>query len=127
MRELWPAVVDLVRSSHALLGAVIEEATPVAVHEGELTLAFAPSSSFKKKKAEDSVNRAAVSEAIFALTGQRLRIRCELRQELEQDGDDGEGDERAEEELLRRLIAEFDAEELPAEKAPSAAQDQQEE
>ena len=127
MRELWPAVVDLVRSSHALLGAVIEEATPVAVHEGELTLAFAPSSSFKKKKAEDSANRAAVSEAIASLTGQRLRIRCELRQELEQDGADGEGDERAEEELLRRLIAEFDAEELPAEKAPSAAQDQQEE
>jgi DNA polymerase-3 subunit gamma/tau len=127
MRELWPAVVDLVRSSHALLGAVIEEATPVAVHEGELTLAFAPSSSFKKKKAEDSANRAAVSEAIAALTGQRLRIRCELRQELEQDGVDGGGGERGEEELLRRLIAEFDAEELPAEKAPPAAQDQQEE
>ncbi|HEV7943770.1 MAG TPA: DNA polymerase III subunit gamma/tau [Solirubrobacteraceae bacterium] len=127
MRELWPAVVDLVRSSHALLGAVIEEATPVAVHEGELTLAFAPSSSFKKKKAEDSANRAAVSEAIASLTGQRLRIRYELRQELEQDGGAGGGDERAEEELFRRLIAEFDAEELPAEKAPSAAQDQQEE
>jgi hypothetical protein len=99
------------------------------VHEGELTLAFAPSSSFKKKKAEDSANRAAVSEAIAALTGQRLRVRCELRQELEQDGAESEGDERAEEELMRRLIAEFDAEELPApaEKAPSAAQDQQEE
>lgn len=127
MRELWPAVVDLVRSSHALLGAVIEEATPVAIDAGELTLAFAASSSFKKKKAEDAANRAAVSEAIAALTGQRLRIRCELRQESEQDGAGGESDERAEEELMRRLIAEFDAEELPAEKAPSAAQDRQEE
>jgi DNA polymerase-3 subunit gamma/tau len=123
MRDLWPAIVDLVRSSHALLGAVIEDATPVAMQDGELTLAFAPSSSFKKKKAEDAGNRAAISEAIAALTGQKLRVRCELREELEQEGA-GDG---AEEELLRRLIAEFDAEELPAGKAPSAAHESQQE
>jgi DNA polymerase-3 subunit gamma/tau len=126
MRDLWPAIVDFVRSSHALLGAVIEDATPVALQDGELTLAFAPSSSFKKKKAEDAANRAAVSEAITALTGQRLRVRCELREESEQDGANSVK-EGAEDEMLRRLIAEFDAEELAAEKAPSAAQDEQEE
>jgi DNA polymerase-3 subunit gamma/tau len=123
MSELWPAIVDLVRSSHALLGAVIEDATPVAMQDGELTLAFAPSSSFKKKKAEDAGNRAAISEAIAALTGQKLRVRCELREDLEQEGP-GDG---AEEELLRRLIAEFDAEELPAGKASSAAHESQQE
>ncbi len=126
MRDLWPAIVDFVRSSHALLGAVIEDATPVALQDGELTLAFAPSSSFKKKKAEDAANRAAVSEAIMALTGQRLRVRCELREESGQDGATSVK-EGAEDEMLRRLIAEFDAEELPAEKASSAAQDEQEE
>lgn len=126
MKELWPAVVDLVRSNHALLGAVIEEAMPMEVEGGELTLAFAPSSSFKKKKAEDAANRAAVSEAIASLTGQRLRVRCELREDLESaDRRAGERDEAAEDELMRRLIAEFDAEELPAEKAPSTAQDEQ--
>jgi DNA polymerase III subunit gamma/tau len=123
MKDLWPAIVDLVRSSHALLGAVIEDATPVALQDGELTLAFAPSSSFKKKKAEDAGNRAAIGEAIAALTGQKLRVRCELREDLEQDGA-GDG---AEEELLRRLIAEFDAEELSAGKAPSAAHESQQE
>ncbi len=126
MRDLWPAIVDFVRSSHALLGAVIEDATPVALQDGELTLAFAPSSSFKKKKAEDAANRTAVSEAITALTGQRLRVRCELREESEQGGANPVK-EGAEDEMLRRLIAEFDAEELSAEKAPSAAQDEQEE
>jgi hypothetical protein len=137
--EIWPAIVDLVRSSNALLAAVIEEATPVTVHDGELTLAFASSSGFKKKKAEEAANRAALSEAVASLTGQRLRIRCELRQETapeniaQENGAQENGAapaaarEHAEEEMFRRLIAEFDAEELPAEKAPPAAQDQQEE
>lgn len=128
MRELWPAVVELVRSGHALLGAVIEDASPVAVEDGQLTLAFAPGSSFNKKKAEDAANREAIAEAIASLTGRRLRIHCELREQLEQDAaalSDARGG--GEEELLRRLIAEFDAKELPAEQGRSQSRDEQEE
>jgi DNA polymerase III subunit gamma/tau len=127
IKELWQAVVSHVRSSNALLGAVIEDATPMSLVKGELTLGFPPSSSFKKKKAEDAVNRAAVSEAIAALAGQRLRIRCELREELERDGASaaaGAPKQGGEEELLRKLIAEFDAEELHSERASSSAQEQ---
>ena len=61
---LWPAVVDLVRSEHALLGAVIGEARPVEVDGEELTLAYPFSAEFYKKKAEDPANRAAVGEAL---------------------------------------------------------------
>jgi DNA polymerase III subunit gamma/tau len=121
MRMLWPGVVDQVRATHALLGAVIEDATPVALDRGELVLGFPPSSSFKKKKAEDASNRAAVSEAVAALTGERLRVRCELREELDEASPRSSHESparRDEDELLRRLIAEFDAEELQAEGSP---------
>ena len=53
LRSLWPAVVDLVRAQNALLGALIEEAEPVALEGQELTVAFAASAPFLKKKAED--------------------------------------------------------------------------
>src|SRR5207248_271616 len=46
LRSLWPAVVDLVRAQNALLGALIEEAEPVAVQGEELTVAFAASAPF---------------------------------------------------------------------------------
>jgi DNA polymerase III subunit gamma/tau len=132
MQELWPGVVDHVRSTHALLGAVIEDAAPISLEEGELTLAFASSSSFKKKKAEDAANKAAVSEAIAALTGERLRIRCELREAPEQDGvldpseseTHGESSEEEEEErMMRKLIAELDAKDVGS---ASQAPEQQE-
>jgi DNA polymerase-3 subunit gamma/tau len=109
--RLWPAVVDLVRSEHALLGAVIGEARPVEVDGEELTLAYPFSAEFYKKKAEDPANRAAVGEALGALAGGRWRLRYELRDTPEPQ--EGEGvDERSEEKWVERFIDEFDAEEL---------------
>ena len=69
LRSLWPAVVDLVRAENALLGALIEEARPVAVDGEDLTLAFASTAQFLKKKAEDPANRVAVGEALRPVTG----------------------------------------------------------
>jgi DNA polymerase-3 subunit gamma/tau len=108
---LWPAVVDLVRSEHALLGAVIGEARPVEVDGEELTLAYPFSAEFYKKKAEDPANRAAVGEALGALAGGRWRLRYELRDTPEP----AEGEVRGgptEDEWVARFIDEFDAEEL---------------
>jgi DNA polymerase III subunit gamma/tau len=108
---LWPAVVDLVRSEHALLGAVIGEARPVEVDGEELTLAYPFSAEFYKKKAEDPTNRATVGEALGALAGGRWRLRYELRDTPERA--EGEGaDGRSEEQWVERFIDEFDAEEL---------------
>jgi len=108
---LWPAVVDLVRSEHALLGAVIGEARPVAVDGEELTLAYPFTAEFYKKKAEDPANRAAVGEALGALAGGRWRLRYELRETpASEDGEAAGG--RSEEEWVARFKEEFDAEEL---------------
>jgi hypothetical protein len=114
--------VDLVRAKNALLGALIAEAEPIALDGDELTVAFAASAQFLKKKAEDPANRAAVSEALGELTGRRLRLSYELREELE--GQARGGPARGSgEELVRRLMEEFDAEELPVDWTPE--QDEQ--
>ena len=81
--SLWPAVVDLVRSEHAMLGAVIVEARPVAVDGENLTLAFASSAQFLKKKAEVPDNRAAVGQALATIAGGRWRLSYELQRRAE--------------------------------------------
>jgi DNA polymerase-3 subunit gamma/tau len=108
---LWPAVVDLVRSEHALLGAVIGEARPVAVDGEELTLAYPFTAEFYKKKAEDPANRVAVGEALGTLAGGRWRLRYELR-ETPASEENELTQERSEEEWIARFVDEFDAEEL---------------
>jgi DNA polymerase-3 subunit gamma/tau len=111
---LWPAVVELVRSENGLLGAVICEARPVAVDGDDLTLAFASSAQFLKKKAEDPDYRAAVGEALRSIAGGRWRLSYELRDELA--GEDRFGSaEYSEEEWVARFMQEFDAEEITGE------------
>jgi hypothetical protein len=104
---------------------VIVDARPVELAGDDLIVGFAPTSAFLKRQAEDPDNRAIVTEALRRLTGRRLRLSYELREELAA-GDAGEGDgDRpvSEEELLERLKAEFDAEEVPiaSDSAPLAA------
>jgi DNA polymerase-3 subunit gamma/tau len=111
LRALWPAVVELVTGENGLLGACIVEARPVAVAGEELTLAFAATAQFKKKKAEDAANRLVVGEALRSLTGVRWGISYELREELAGEAPAQEGD-GTEEEWVARFMTEFDAEEL---------------
>ena len=110
----WPAVVDLVRTDNALLGACIEEARPVEVTGQDLVVAFSATAPFLKKKAENPDNRAAVTAALHDITGRRWRLSYEL-----QDGivaqDAAPPPSGSEEEWLKRFIEEFDAEELTGE------------
>jgi DNA polymerase-3 subunit gamma/tau len=113
LRSLWPAVVALVRGENALLGALIEEAQPVGAADGQLTVAFASSAPFLKRKAEDPANRAAVTAALGNVTGGRWHLSYELRGELDA-LEREEPEASTEEEWVRRFMEEFDAEELPA-------------
>jgi DNA polymerase-3 subunit gamma/tau len=107
-------VVDVVRGHNAMLAALLAGARPVAVGDRDLTLAFAPDAAFLKRKAEQDDHRRVTADALRTVTGQALALRYELRE------DDG-GQENREapglsgEELVRRFIEEFDAEELLAE------------
>jgi DNA polymerase-3 subunit gamma/tau len=108
---LWPAVVDLVRGENALIAAVIGEARPVALDGEDLTLAFASTAQFLKKKAEDPANRATVGEALRALSGKRWRLSYELSDELSEETRPAPGGQ-SEEDWIRRFVEEFDAEEV---------------
>ena len=92
-----------------MLAALLSDARPIAVGERELTLAFPGGAAFLKRKAEQEDHRRVAGEALQAVTGQRLILRYELRDdEEEQDGDallSGE-------ELVRRFMEEFEAEEV---------------
>ncbi|MCW2971490.1 MAG: dnaX [Solirubrobacterales bacterium] len=114
MLSVWPAVIDLVRRDHAMLGAVIEAARPVAVDGEDLTLAFASTAQFLKKKAEVRANREAVGEALQAVTGGGWRLSYELRDEPAGQ-EESQAGEDSEEEWVRRFMEQFDAEEIPGE------------
>ena len=109
--SLWPAVVDLVRSENALLGALIADAAPSALEGGEVCLTFASTAQFLKKKAEDPANKVIVAEALRAITGSRLRLSYELGED-HAPAASSPGGEGSDEEWVRRLIDEFDAEEI---------------
>ncbi len=111
--ELWPAVVELVGIENKLLSAVLKDARAVALSDEELTVAFAATASFLKKKADDNAHRATVTEALRQLTGQRrLRVVYELREELPPTDEAAEETPRSEDEWVARFKEELDAEEL---------------
>ena len=107
----WPAVVDTVRARNAMLAALLADAQPVAISERDLTVAFPAGAAFLKRKAEQADHRRVTAEALRTVTGQALALRYELRDdaELEQQGG---MPALSGEELVRRFMEEFDAEEL---------------
>ncbi|HUE27060.1 MAG TPA: DNA polymerase III subunit gamma/tau [Solirubrobacteraceae bacterium] len=107
----WPAVVDLVRTGNPMLAGALEACRPIAVGERELTLAFPSGASFLKRKAEQDDYRRAAAEALSAVTGQRLALRYELRDVKDPD-ESSAAEVLSGEELVRRFLEEFDAEEI---------------
>ena len=118
----WPAVIDVVRQGNAMLAALLADARPVSLGDQSLTIAFPIGAAFLKRKAEQDDHRRAAAEAFRAVTGQALRLRYELSEE-----DPAQAQPDAPvlsgEELVRRFVEEFDAEEL--ESAPEPPDDPQ--
>jgi DNA polymerase-3 subunit gamma/tau len=109
---LWNAALEAIESEHALLGAVFAKARPSKVTNRELTLAFSPAAAFLKRKAEDAANRAVVTDTLHRLTGRRYRVEFELGEDPPASETAGNGSGDGEQEILARLMAELDAEEL---------------
>jgi DNA polymerase III subunit gamma/tau len=108
--ELWPAVVELVREANAMLAALLADARPVSATERELTLAFPPGAAFLKRKAEQDDYRRVATDALRSVTGHQLVLRYELRDD-EQSVAQG-ASALSGEELVRRFLEEFNAEEI---------------
>jgi DNA polymerase-3 subunit gamma/tau len=108
--DAWPAVLELIREQNQLLAAALAEARPAGHRDGELTLAFPRTAAFSKRKAEQEDHRRTVAEAFRAVTGRAVALRYELA-----DGEDAPrpgGEMVAGEELVKRFVEEFDAEEI---------------
>jgi DNA polymerase-3 subunit gamma/tau len=116
--RLWPAVVEQVKERNAMLAALLADARPVAVSERELTLAFPSGADFLKRKAEQDEHRRATIEALRAVSGRALGLRYELRDGEEEGGGRDGAAGLSGEELVRRFVEEFDAEEILEEPDP---------
>jgi DNA polymerase-3 subunit gamma/tau len=115
--ELWPAVIEHVRERNAMLAALLADARPTAVNERELTIAFPAGADFLKRKAAQDEHRRMTVEALKAVSGRALALRYELSEAtLNEDS----GQQLSGEELVRRFIEEFDAEELLDEEREAA-------
>jgi DNA polymerase III subunit gamma/tau len=124
LRDVWPAVLDHLKTTNVLCASVLAESRPVELRSGELTVAFPPGSEFLRRKADTETYRACVLEALKAVTGQAPTLAYELR-ELEvgmaaAGGTDGPGNPPplTEEEWVARFVTEFDAEEIIPEAPP---------
>ena len=107
-----------------MLAALLADARPVAVSERELTLAFPSGADFLKRKAEQDEHRRATVEALKAVSGRALGLRYELRGQEEGGETDG-ANGLSGEELVRRFVEEFDAEEI-LEEEPNPETEQRE-
>lgn len=115
---LWPAIVDQVKQSGSeFLSAAFVAARPLAVDSERSTveIGFPPSAAFNKRKAEGKENRERFSEAVRTVVGTRLSPSYVLLEDESEPVEIADAvvekpvDER---ELVNRIKAEFDAEEL---------------
>lgn len=114
---MWPAVVELVRGGNAMLGVILEGASPSAVTERELVVSFPSEAAFYKRKAEQDDYRRATAEAVRNVTGSTLTLRFELS-EAPTEADQAEAipepppTPMSDEELVQRFVDEFGAQEI---------------
>ena len=114
LTALWPAVLADVKERSPVLHAAMENARPYALEGGELTLSWAESAAFSKRKAEDPACRQQIATAIRTVTGSSLRLAYALADDDAQTAEHASA-ELSEDELVDAFMREFDAEELPAE------------
>lgn len=116
IQRIWPAVLQKLGETAPALAATFEGVRPDGLEGEELSIGFPPDKTFNKRKAEAPERRDALIAALVAVTGQTLRPTYDLLDgeapEPEADEDAGKADGVDEEELLRRLKSEFDAEEV---------------
>ena len=126
LRAVWPAVIEAVMAENALCAALLADAVPVAVDGALVTIAFAPSADFLRRKANDDGYRQCVAAAVRTVTGSRAQIAYVLAEvpSVEQ-REVAEPAPPTEDEWVRRFVAEFDAEEIipdPEDPGPSESE-----
>ena len=117
LTDLWPAVVEHVRSSGGeMLSTILEGARPLRVDGERATLyvGFPAGATFNKRKAESKACTEQLASSIEAVAGARLPLKFELM-----DGDaaaasseEAAPPEMADDEIIEMLKTKFDAREV---------------
>jgi len=119
LRSVWPAVIEsLVASGNRICAAALAEARPVAVSDGEVTVAFPPEADYHRRRADDDEYRACVAAALREVTGAKARV-AYVREEEVPGGREEAAPMLAGDELVQHVVAKFDAEEIDPESEAS--------
>ncbi len=119
LRAVWPAVIDTVRGENALCAALLEDAVPIAIDGTQVTVAFPPTADFLRRKADDDGYRQCVAMAVRTVTGAKAQISYVLAEPPPPDEVPIAAAPPTDDEWVRRLVSEFDAEEIvPDPEAP---------
>ena len=112
LQEAWHrSVLPAVQEKKIWLGSLLAEATPIALDGTALTLQFPLEADFHRNQLlDDSANLAAVSDALFEITGQRLTISTIVAEHSTEPTDE---EERLDEDAVIALLKDtLDAEEI---------------
>jgi len=75
LQEAWQrTVLPAVRERSIPTASVLAEAKPVALEDDALTVEFPPTASFHRKLAEEDKNASLLREALYEVTGRRLKL-----------------------------------------------------
>jgi hypothetical protein len=118
VEKIWPAILAKLAEKAPALAATFDGARPVAFDDEGLAIGFAPDQPFNKRKAESPDRRQALIEAFEAVIGEGVAPRYVMLEEGDAAASappdtpaPGSG-EIDEDELMERLISEFDAKEV---------------
>src|SRR5438067_831537 len=79
LQQAWPrSVLDAVRQRSIPIAAALGEARPAELAGSTLTVAFPPNASFHLTLAEDPKNQAILQDALYEVTGRKLKLAYEL-------------------------------------------------
>jgi DNA polymerase-3 subunit gamma/tau len=114
LRTVWPAIVEAVKASgNRICAAALAEAQPIAVEEGQVTVAFPPGAEYQRRRADDDDYRACVAAALREVTGAKAQIAYVLEAvPTAEEAAAAAPPALSEDELVQRFVAEFDAEEI---------------
>ncbi len=112
LRDAWQRnVVDAVRERSIPISTLLVEARPVEISGDTLTIEFAPAAGFHRSQIEEPKNLAMLAEALYEVTGRRLRIET-LIGTAPEPTEHEDPRELSEEDVISLLKDTFDAEEV---------------
>jgi DNA polymerase-3 subunit gamma/tau len=114
---VWPAVLTSLREDNGMLGAALAEGVPTAVRGTELLVAFPAAQAFQRRMCETGAHKELIAAAVRTHTGGAWKVAFDCREDVTPAA---EAEPPTEDELIARLQAAFDAEELLPDDAEEA-------